>query len=51
MMVDLDAMWRELGVVRAGDHVTFDDNAPMAATRRAITWGNTAPAAKVVPVH
>jgi hypothetical protein len=54
-MVDLDAMWRELGVVRAGDHVTFDDTAPMAATRRAITWGNaaasTTPPAHVVPVR
>ncbi|MGA8036210.1 MAG: hypothetical protein WA823_19220 [Candidatus Acidiferrales bacterium] len=50
-MVDLDAMWHELGVTRVGDHVTFDDAAPMAATRRAITWGQgaTAPQAKLVP--
>jgi hypothetical protein len=50
-MVDLDAMWRELGVVRAGDHVTFDDTAPMAATRRAITWGDASKTQpRVVPV-
>jgi hypothetical protein len=38
-MVDLDAMWRELGVTRTGNTVAFDDNAPLAATRKAITWG------------
>ncbi len=50
-MVDLEAMWRELGVARAGDHVTFDDAAPMAATRRAITWGqgDTVAPGKIVP--
>jgi hypothetical protein len=43
-MVDLDAMWRQLGVVRTpdGSSITFDDSAPMAATRRAITWGHPA---------
>lgn len=35
--VDLDAMWAALGVVREGDVVRFDDAAPKAALRRAIT--------------
>jgi hypothetical protein len=35
--VDLDAMWAALGVVREGDSVRFDDRAPRAALRRAIT--------------
>ena len=36
--VDLDALWAELGVVRYGDgSVDFDDRAPLAAIRRAIT--------------
>jgi len=34
--VDLDALWRELGVVTNGDHVELDDSAPGAALRRAI---------------
>ncbi len=35
--VDLDAIWAKLGVVRSGDSVTFDDKAPLAATRKAMT--------------
>jgi len=35
--VDLDALWRELGVRATGAHVILDDAAPLAATRRAIT--------------
>lgn len=35
--VDLDALWRELGVSLAGDSVRFDDAAPLAALRMAIT--------------
>jgi predicted metalloprotease with PDZ domain len=31
------AMWAALGVVREGDSVRFDDRAPRAALRRAIT--------------
>lgn len=34
--VDLDAIWAELGVVREGRTVRFDDGAPGAAIRRAI---------------
>ncbi len=34
--VDLDALWRELGVVVRGDEVGFDESAPAAAIRRAI---------------
>jgi hypothetical protein len=34
---DLPALWRQLGVKAKGDAVTFDDGAPMAAIRRAIT--------------
>ncbi|MEM6991592.1 MAG: twin-arginine translocation signal domain-containing protein [Myxococcota bacterium] len=36
--IDLDRLWDELGVVRADDgSVSFDDRAPLAAVRRAIT--------------
>jgi hypothetical protein len=35
--VDLDALWRELGVVDDGGRARFDDAAPLAAVRRAIT--------------
>lgn len=35
--VDLDGLWRKLGVVRAGDGVRFDDHAPEADIRKAIT--------------
>jgi hypothetical protein len=35
--VDLDALWRELGVSMIGDDVVFDDAAPLASVRRAIT--------------
>lgn len=34
---DLDALWRELGIRMEGRRVTFDDRAPKAALRRAIT--------------
>ena len=34
---DLDALWRDLGVSVQGGGVTFDDNAPLAPIRRAIT--------------
>jgi hypothetical protein len=34
---DLDALWRELGIVVRGGRVTFDDSAPLAAIRQAIT--------------
>ena len=37
--VDLDALWKELGVARNGATVVFDDRAPLAATRKAITYG------------
>ena len=35
--VDLDAMWRALGVKLVRRQVVFDDDAPLAAVRRAIT--------------
>lgn len=37
--VDLPALWKELGVLREGKTVKFDDHAPLSATRRAITSG------------
>ena len=42
--VDLDALWGELGVRPEGGTVRFDDAAPLAATRRAITAPPPAPA-------
>ncbi len=46
--VDLDDLWRKLGVIRTGeDQVRFDNAAPEAAIRLAITrtppWGRIAP--------
>jgi hypothetical protein len=35
--VDLDALWKKLGVKEANGQMTFDDTAPLAAVRRAIT--------------
>jgi len=35
--VDLAATWRDLGVSRSGESVAFDDGAPLAYVRRAIT--------------
>jgi hypothetical protein len=34
--VDLDALWRQLGIVYRAGAVTFDEEAPLAAVRRAI---------------
>jgi predicted metalloprotease with PDZ domain len=34
---DLAALWRDLGVIPRGDHVDFDDSAPDAGIRKAIT--------------
>jgi hypothetical protein len=34
---DLDALWRELGLVVRGGRVTFNDSAPFASIRQAIT--------------
>jgi len=35
--VDLDGLFRDLGVVAKGGQVTFDDTAPLASVRKAIT--------------
>ena len=35
--LDLDALWRDLGVIPGPDGVTVTDEAPLAAVRRAIT--------------
>jgi hypothetical protein len=42
--VDLDSLWGELGVRPEGGTVRFNDAAPLAATRRAITAPPPAPA-------
>jgi hypothetical protein len=39
--VDLDKLWRQLGVEKKGDTVIFHDDAPDAAIRKAITSGDT----------
>lgn len=41
-VVNLEAMWAELGVERNGNTVRFVDAAPLVATRKAITWGTGA---------
>lgn len=43
MMVDLPALWKQLGIAHNGDTVTFDDHAPLAAIRQAITAPAPAP--------
>jgi hypothetical protein len=35
--VDLDQLWRDLGVEKKGGSVVFHDDAPLAAIRKAIT--------------
>jgi hypothetical protein len=35
--VDLEALWQQLGISRQGGSVTFDDQAPLASVRDAIT--------------
>jgi hypothetical protein len=35
--VDLDATWKRLGVLGTPDNITFDDRAPLAAIRIAMT--------------
>jgi hypothetical protein len=35
--VELEHLWQQLGVVRSGNGVRFDDHAPLAAVRMAIT--------------
>ncbi len=54
---DLDALWRELGISVTGGTVTFDDSAPLAPIRRAITAApagepraGTPAAAKTIPL-
>ena len=37
VQVDLPALWKRLGIEREGRSVIFDDQAPLAAVRRAIT--------------
>jgi hypothetical protein len=41
--VDLDALWKRLGVSLKGGKVLFDDAAPLAAVRRAIAQGTDRP--------
>ncbi|MGA7855828.1 MAG: hypothetical protein WCA15_21095 [Candidatus Acidiferrales bacterium] len=38
--VDLPALWQQLGIDREGDKVVFNDAAPLAKVREAITFGN-----------
>jgi hypothetical protein len=40
MHVDLDAMWKELGVEASGGTAVLKDDAPMSAVRRAIEMGS-----------
>jgi len=41
--VDLASLWMQLGVQSDGAGVRFDDNATLAAVRRAITTRESAP--------
>ena len=44
--VDLDAMWKQLGLSMDGGDLRVDDNAPLAAVRKAITSGSSVPSTK-----
>ena len=46
MPVDLSAMWKQLGVESDGKTVHLDEDAPLAAIRRAITSPDTAKSAQ-----
>ena len=35
--VELETLWQQLGIRRQGNTVTFDDRAPLASIRNAIT--------------
>jgi hypothetical protein len=37
--VDLDAIWRELGVSLRAGRVSYDDDAPLAAVRQTFVMG------------
>ncbi|HMK29217.1 MAG TPA: hypothetical protein VK473_05975 [Terriglobales bacterium] len=39
--VDLDGLWKQLGVERQGGHTSFNNTAPLAAVRLAITTGES----------
>jgi hypothetical protein len=47
--VDLEALFRRLGVSRAGGRVILDDAAPLAAVRRALTSGERASVKPAAP--
>jgi len=44
--VDLPALWTQLGIERDGNAVKFLDDAPLAKTREAITYGSAGPELK-----
>jgi len=43
VQVDLDDLWQRLGVAVTGQQISFDDAAPLAWLRRALTAGPFAP--------
>ena len=49
MAPDLPGLWRQLGIVANGDSVHFDEQAPLAAVRRAIMHAPQPSAAAYVP--
>jgi hypothetical protein len=46
--VDLSDLWKELGIERDDRGIRFVDDAPLAQTRVAITYGTTTPGTKAV---
>lgn len=49
--VDLDALWKQLGVESTGGGVQLKDDAPLSAIRRAIEMGNPATEKKASPAE
>ena len=40
VVIDLEALWKQLGVERQGQRIIFKDTAPLASVRQKITAGN-----------
>ena len=46
--VDLSGLWKQLGIERDDRAIRFADDAPLAQTRVAITYGTITPGTKAV---
>jgi hypothetical protein len=49
--IDLQALWDNLGVELKGETLVFNESAPLAPIRRAITFGNSLPVSESKLIH